>query len=373
MIGNISGRRVPGILPGNVKRKRKIPQRLENETDPASGKGKASSLLTPAMVQLDLEQGVIGYRYPDNTNATGSCFQCPVEGCHSVLLNCKTFREHADLQHGLKIKKTAKNRDERSAAQKHKYQESRGKAMHKCTQLGCTAELYWPSDREHARCHKHTRFSADDARKFSVYGLERPTAAQSARGEGRIVRLMRSLVTMSKHAPHDACRGLVATRPAGHDAVLAIYEGHIGPTQRGPMTRTVETSIPKFKGKAIMGQQDPTPGRHLGQYCNSQTPGKNKVNARQIWKDELVQVGDKWELRPICYVVAIGDAFENASEDNPIEVIVTYGSAYINYYQSDDYDQNKGAEFWDEEANKAAQGALPLVQNAPSTAKRPRR
>ena len=59
------------------------------------------------------------------------------------------------------------------------------------------------------------------------------------------------------------------------------------------MTRTVETSIPKFKGKAIMGQQDPTPGCHLGQYCNSQTPGKNKVNAKQIGKDELVQVGDK--------------------------------------------------------------------------------
>lgn len=315
MIGNRSGRHVEGILPGNLKREPKLLNRLGTETEPTRGKGKAVSARTPAIVQLDLDQKVIGYRYAGNANAAGSCFQCPVEGCCSVLSSCKTFGEHAYGQHGLTVRKIAKSQGERSAEQKRKYQESLGKAVQKCTQPGCATMFYWLSGRGYARCHKHTRFDADDARKCAVYGLKRPTAAQQARGEGRNVRLMRSRVTMSKRTPHKACRGLAVTKSAGHDAVLAIYEGHIGPIQRGPMTRAVETSIPEFKGKSIMGQQDPTPGCHLGQYCNSRTPGKNRVNAKQIWKDELVQVGDKWELRPICYVVAIGNAFENASEE----------------------------------------------------------
>jgi hypothetical protein len=373
MIGRISGRRVPGVLPGNSEREHKPPQWTIAGAGQDSRKRKASSVLTPVRAWLDAEQETIRWRYTDGARAANSCYPCPVENCSSILSNCKTLAEHAKLQHGLKIKKDPQSKLERSEAQKHQYQVDRGKALHKCTQLGCTEKFYWPSAREHPRCPKHTLFSAEDAHKWSTYGLGPPTAAQLAKGKGRIVRLMRSRVTRGKYDPHELCRCLAVTRRAGDGAVLAIYGGHIGKTRRGPMTRAVKTKIPKFKNMAIMGQQDPTLGCHLGQYCNSQTPGRNQVNAKQIWKDELVRVGNRWELRPVCYVVAIDDAFENASEDNPIEVIVLYNSSQVNYYKSDDYDQNTGADFWDEEANKAVQAVLALAQDAPPPVKRPRR
>ena len=105
MIGRISGRRVPGVLPGGMKREHKPPQWMIATAGQDSSKRKAGPGLTPVRAWLDAEQETIRWRYTDDTKAANSCFQCPVEDCRSTLSNHKTFAEHAGRQHGLKIKK----------------------------------------------------------------------------------------------------------------------------------------------------------------------------------------------------------------------------------------------------------------------------
>jgi hypothetical protein len=272
-----------------------------------------------------------------------------MDECSSCLKDCRGFAEHAKNQHGYSIKMTPRSAGEQASWQRLRYQEARGKTERRCTYSGCVGVFFCPQSVKKPRCKAHPKYSREDVLVRSVYGLGRAAEAQCAQGTARIVRLMYSTETKQKRDPEQATRCLAVVAPATKGSYLAIYDGEIGKPEKGPMTRMVSTRLKKFQGLAIMGRMDPTPGCHLGQYCNSPTQGKNSVNAEQVWRDEWFEEGGLKASRPVCYVRAIGNHFENASEDNPVEILVAYGDWAINWYEGADYDQTCGHEFWDEE------------------------
>jgi hypothetical protein len=248
----------------------------------------------------------------------------------------------------MKLKKQTQSAEERKQSIKvavRKYNVGTGGHVNTCSIRGCSSVVLSTKDKAKTgtmlRCLKHKFKDQEYASKFGVY--------RCPKGQ-RSVRLRRSNHIQDRSGGKKE-RGLFAVKNFTMGDFITEYNG-----KKLPRGQPGDGRMTLMHGQDLyQGEYKPLEKMGLGQFTNSSSKG-HKANAKFTWiqnkgkgKGEGKQnnkAKGKWRawLRAECDIVA--------SEENPVEILLTYNDQRISSYKEGDpdvYDHEHDHEYWDEE------------------------
>ena len=150
----------------------------------------------------------------------------------------------------------------------------------------------------------------------------------------------------------------------GKGSVVSTYYGELVTLKRKSegemllMVHSLQGEASKYnKEYAIKGNSVPTPLEGMAQFANQPDAlvSAETANTRIKWTSERIKVGSKWMWRPKAELIALGNAFEYASESNPVEALLSY-NANRRILDFAGYDSLSGKHIWDEESQPRKKG-----------------
>jgi len=221
----------------------------------------------------------------------------------------------------------------------------------KCSFQSCSKMVAAKAGEPNRRCPAHKMRTAEDADRTP--GFESlPRGVKMSRTD-----LFSHAVTLDDGTVMSIPgRGIAAVRRFIDGDCMTYYEGSFEEAvaaKPGPITLLVtgqQGDLIKYNGRGLVGNPHPRGDQGIAQIANMASNGR-KANAEFKWKPWRNPVTGIFE--PRAYLVAIGNAFENASESNPVEILVHYGDGRIKscplkynpYYNAGKWDKENET-FW---------------------------
>jgi len=273
--------------------------------------------------------------------------------CRKTLAGTNELRKHLACRHAelgvtlrkaIQTKETTKQRKlERQVVARH------GPATRwvQCSKKDCKIYFHTSLTCNGLRCKRHRVITSEEAAQRGGFMVPRGI---------RICRLMWSKLFVDEN--DEPIRSLAIVAPAWKDSVLTVYHGKLvklQPESEGEMllmVHSLQGEAARYnKGYAIKGNSVPTPFEGMAQFANQPDVRVSTAtaNTRIKWTSEKVKVRGKWMWRPKAELIALGNAFEYASESNPIEALLSYNDSR-RILDFAGYDNRSGAHIWDEES-----------------------